>query len=137
MNRGIMSFTPFIQDFHKITLDFCEGINCLRNIGGNWEMNIHQRIAQMGMNESLWFETLASASARAFHGDAQGIALRDLSDEELKRVFGPCANPQLLIAAVTSWREGGRSFSDFMSFTYPGEIGIIRDPANGWAIRND
>lgn len=82
-------------------------------------MHLEQRIAEMGRNESFWFETLSSAAARAVLGDRHGNRLRDFSDAELERVFGPCAAPVLLIAAVTAWGESGRSFEDFMSFSYP------------------
>jgi hypothetical protein len=75
---------------------------------------IETRIAQMGANEARWFEVLTMASGRAINGDCEGVALADLSDGELHRVFDPCCGPKCLIEAVQTWRDCGRTFEDFM-----------------------
>ena len=77
------------------------------------EKVIEQRIMQMAAREGFWFDTLRSAAGRAVNGDAAGVPLRSLDDSELERVFGQCAGSVLLISAVTSWRDSGRTLEAF------------------------
>src|SRR6185503_11431893 len=72
---GIMSFTPLSTRFPKITLDISEGINYLRNIGGNSPEGEEKMRLYEGFPSAEQIEALTQFAA--IHGRNWKSVLRD------------------------------------------------------------